>query len=509
MRRKSHYRVSASRRDGQRGFALLIVFLLAAAVALLLYQEMPRVAFETVREREQLLMDRGNQYRRAIQVFYAVNKRYPQKIEELEKTNEQRFLRRRYKDPFTGSEEWRLVHSNGATLTDSLVEPAPTVASGQGQQGQLPGAGPLGSNVMNTASAAQGASADGAQVQEVNAAVARRPADRLSPGEGSPAPVAGPATGDVPTQNPGGGFDPSDPRTWPAISLSQVNQGQQNGQRQVPAAQLPPGMLINNGTATANVTANDAAQALGLNQNLGSNNGLNINGIGTNQGTGNGNNFNAGNQNAANPNTNAAITQINNQLMRPSSAIGIAQPTVAGTNATPTTAGTASAQTGASLFGLANNAVGGLTPQTTAGVAGTPGIAGVASRFEGPSIKSLNERTKYQEWEFIYKPAPVTGAAAGLGGTGVPGQQGGGRGGQQNGPQNPGGLFPGAAPANGPAGDGRGPGRGGNGGFGGMNNGGFNFPPLSLPSSTDVPGGRQGGGVGPTGGSFPAGGRGR
>ena len=41
----------------------------------------------------------------------------------------------------------------------------------------------------------------------------------------------------------------------------------------------------------------------------------------------------------------------------------------------------------------------------TTGPTGSPGIAGVASKFEGSSIKAYRERTKYQEWEFIYEPA--------------------------------------------------------------------------------------------------------
>ncbi|MDP8991042.1 MAG: hypothetical protein M3N41_13295, partial [Acidobacteriota bacterium] len=41
----------------------------------------------------------------------------------------------------------------------------------------------------------------------------------------------------------------------------------------------------------------------------------------------------------------------------------------------------------------------------TTGPTGSAGIAGVASTFKGPSIKAYKERTKYQEWEFVYEPA--------------------------------------------------------------------------------------------------------
>src|SRR5579863_583039 len=154
-------RMKRARRTHQRGFALLVVFLFAAAVAFTLYRQLPRAAFESARDKEQLLMDRGNQYKRAIQVFYADNKRFPSRIEELEKTNEKRYLRRRYKDPMTGKDEWRLVHTNGLFLTDSLVDKPPTQNANNGGPGagQLAGAGPLGSNNLNTGPAATPAAA--------------------------------------------------------------------------------------------------------------------------------------------------------------------------------------------------------------------------------------------------------------------------------------------------------------------------------------------------------------
>ena len=87
------------RRQSERGFALLLVFLMAGAVALMLYRQMPRVAFETERDREQLLIDRGEQYKRGVQLFYLANKKLPSTLEELEKFQDKRYLRRRYKVP--------------------------------------------------------------------------------------------------------------------------------------------------------------------------------------------------------------------------------------------------------------------------------------------------------------------------------------------------------------------------------------------------------------------------
>ncbi|MBY0372841.1 MAG: hypothetical protein K2Q23_02540, partial [Bryobacteraceae bacterium] len=92
-------RWEARRREGERGFALLLIFAMAAAVALLLYIELPRAVFESQRATEEMLIDRGEQYKTAIKRFYMKTKTYPDSIDQLEGTNGTRFLRRRYKDP--------------------------------------------------------------------------------------------------------------------------------------------------------------------------------------------------------------------------------------------------------------------------------------------------------------------------------------------------------------------------------------------------------------------------
>ena len=120
------------RRTDESGFALLLVFLMASVVAIGLYYELPRVAMETQRQKEQLLIERGEQYKRAIQLFYKKAGRYPGDLKELESFQNQRFLRHRYVDPLTGKEEWRLIHMQNGVLTDSLV--TKPKAPGQGDQ---------------------------------------------------------------------------------------------------------------------------------------------------------------------------------------------------------------------------------------------------------------------------------------------------------------------------------------------------------------------------------------
>ncbi|MCW5979036.1 MAG: hypothetical protein KIT09_13225 [Bryobacteraceae bacterium] len=113
---------SPRRARRESGFAMLLVFFMAAAVAIMLYKEMPRLMFETQRVAEQDLIFRGEQYQRAIQLYVRKNKRYPQSLDDLEKGSNMRFLRRKYKDPLTGKDEWRLIHiDNAGFYTDSLI----------------------------------------------------------------------------------------------------------------------------------------------------------------------------------------------------------------------------------------------------------------------------------------------------------------------------------------------------------------------------------------------------
>jgi hypothetical protein len=109
----------------ERGSALLIVFLFAAIVAIMLYKQMPDAVFEGERQKEQVLIDRGHEYKIGIKRFLARNQRYPTSLDQLDNFNGQLYIRRRYKDPITGKDEWRLIHvmTPGFILTDSKVTP--------------------------------------------------------------------------------------------------------------------------------------------------------------------------------------------------------------------------------------------------------------------------------------------------------------------------------------------------------------------------------------------------
>lgn len=125
MNRPFERRGSRDKRTS-RGSALLIVLVFAAIIAITLYTELPVFVFEAHRQKEQLLMDRGNEYKHAIRLFVRHFGTYPASLDALENMNTVRCLRRRYVDPFTGKDNWRLLHAGpGGILLDSKVTPNP------------------------------------------------------------------------------------------------------------------------------------------------------------------------------------------------------------------------------------------------------------------------------------------------------------------------------------------------------------------------------------------------
>src|ERR1019366_706005 len=112
------------RRSDEQGYVLLVFILFAALLLAGLSTIIPKAVFEGRRDKEEELVFRGLQYRHAIQLFYRKIGRYPNSVEELEKTNGIRFLRRRYKDPMTKNGEWRLIHLGpGGVFVGALTSP--------------------------------------------------------------------------------------------------------------------------------------------------------------------------------------------------------------------------------------------------------------------------------------------------------------------------------------------------------------------------------------------------
>jgi len=91
--------------SGERGYVLLTLIFFVAVLAISLTAILPSIKQEIVRDREEEMIHRGAQYTRAIRLYFKKNGHYPAKIEDLESTNNLRFLRKRYKDPTVKGEE--------------------------------------------------------------------------------------------------------------------------------------------------------------------------------------------------------------------------------------------------------------------------------------------------------------------------------------------------------------------------------------------------------------------
>lgn len=368
------------RKRGERGFALLLVFAMCAAMAVLLYMETPRVLFEAQRQKEQLLIERGEQYKRAVQVYYRKTKKLPQRVEDLERGTETRFLRQRYKDPFTGKDDWKFIETDGVNLKNSLVKkPAaalnngkpgsptdPAQAQQQGQVQQLP-----------TSFTVTGQPVVPGQTQpcipgqpcEVNQGLVKRASDKpaAAAGQGDGQPATLPACD--PTQ-PIDVFkcDPSKPWDEDAAKLQQQLQQQQQQQQLqtqqqlgVPGQSPFPGQPVPGQSGYPNVPGMPGLP---------------------------------GSAPAGRPGTTGSAFP------------GMGSPVSSQTGGAATSPLGAGGQN--SALGLINQLLttprpGGIPQQANAAGLG-PGIVGVATKHEGLGIKRYAEREKYQEWEFVFDP---------------------------------------------------------------------------------------------------------
>jgi type II secretory pathway pseudopilin PulG len=113
----------------------------------------PKIARSIQRDRDLETFHRGMQYRRAIQLYYRKFHAYPPNVEALVNTNDIRFLRKKYKDPITGQDDWKpIAFGQNKTPTamgffgQPLAGNASTLAGiGPGGAGGLPGAATSGS----------------------------------------------------------------------------------------------------------------------------------------------------------------------------------------------------------------------------------------------------------------------------------------------------------------------------------------------------------------------------
>src|SRR5271167_893786 len=140
----------------ERGYILITLILFIALITVAAMVLAPVIAFQVKRDREEELIHRGVQYSRAMKHFVKKFGRYPTRIEELENTNQIRFLRRRYKDPITGK-DFKILHMGDVQMA-SGVGIAGAVPAGGLNPGAPGAAGALGgpNGALNTVAIASG-----------------------------------------------------------------------------------------------------------------------------------------------------------------------------------------------------------------------------------------------------------------------------------------------------------------------------------------------------------------
>jgi hypothetical protein len=387
------------RGKSEAGFALLFVYAMAATVAVMLLMQLPSAAFEAQRDREQLLIDRGEQYSRGVQLYVRKFNRYPTDMDALESTQNQHFLRHRYTDPLTGRDEWRLIHVGpGGVFTDSLLytkKKDPNATEKQTFITELPSTAP-----------------DPTGAAGVNLATRRgaNPNDPNGQSSGQPGmPVQGQQGQGIPGQVLPGMSYPG--QTNPGQVTGQFgNPNQQQQQQQIlpgglpPGVQLPPGTQLPPGVQLPGQAggAPGGAAANLINQLLTTPRPGGLGGLG---GVG-------GQQ--------PAVDQFGNPTQQNPAQGGIPgqQPGQQPIGGLQQPGQQQQQQVGQAQVG-----------QTIGG-----GIAGVASKVEQEGIKRYRDRSLYNEWEFVYDITKDTSRPGGAA------QQ------QPGAPGAPGASAPGAAP---------------------------------------------------------------
>jgi type II secretory pathway pseudopilin PulG len=135
------------RNPSEDGYMLVAVIFMLAIFMLTMTIAAPQIKKEIQRDRDIETMHRGKQYIRAIRLYYRKFNAYPPSIDALVKTNEIRFLRKKYVDPTTGKAEWKPIAMG--------QNKCPIVYGFFGQPiggASIAGTGPSGGNGVNGAS---------------------------------------------------------------------------------------------------------------------------------------------------------------------------------------------------------------------------------------------------------------------------------------------------------------------------------------------------------------------
>lgn len=120
----------------ERGYIFLAVMLVMTLMLIALTVEVPRIAQQIKRAKEEEMIHRAQDYVGAIGKYYRKFNTYPVSMDQLERANNIRFLRKRYKDPMTGKDDWVLLHPGDVKLQQGAG------IAGASNPGQPAGASP-------------------------------------------------------------------------------------------------------------------------------------------------------------------------------------------------------------------------------------------------------------------------------------------------------------------------------------------------------------------------------
>jgi hypothetical protein len=231
MKLNSQIRRNPSPRS-EHGYIMLTLLLAMALMIIFAAVIVPSITFDIKRDREEEMIHRGVQYSRAIRAYYKKFGRYPTKMEDLENSNNLKFLRKRYKDPENCKngkcEDFKLLHFGEVQMS----------LSGMGA-GMIPGVNPSGANgALNGAlGGALAAAASGALSQ-------------ASPfgGNNAFASTSNSPFGQTPQPGTGTGSDPSQPGSQSSADGSQTNSSTPGtgtpGSNQLGSGQIIGGPII-------------------------------------------------------------------------------------------------------------------------------------------------------------------------------------------------------------------------------------------------------------------------
>lgn len=102
-------RTTRGRRSSQRGYVLLTLLLFVTLMVISAAVIATDISMQIRRDREEELIHRGTEYRRAVRRFAKSTGRFPMSLSDLENTNGTRYLRKHYRDPMTGK-DFRVLH---------------------------------------------------------------------------------------------------------------------------------------------------------------------------------------------------------------------------------------------------------------------------------------------------------------------------------------------------------------------------------------------------------------